>query len=275
MEPTACDRIGRAGSDDFHAIPAGEYRVGIPRETALHITPPGIHSLKQDYLLSSTPVHTRSLRGCMISRFPVTRADFEAFADDTGHVTDAEREGWGWVADGGRWIKREGVTWRFPFGDGADDVCREHGGRMPVFQASWNDAEAFCGWISGRTGRTVRLPFEAEWEVFAAAAGVPGLAEAPLPERGISSPDFTGYCAAVLESIDGLGFLPAGVLWEWCADWFDAYPGGAPNREYGRVYRVLRGGSLQSHPLQRAREYRFRRCPTARSPYYGFRIALE
>jgi formylglycine-generating enzyme required for sulfatase activity len=275
MEQSAYEKILRAGGEDFHAVPAGEYVIGIPRETALGISQPGINTLKRDYLLHSAPAHRRSLRACLISRFPVTYADFEAFADDTGHVTDAEREGWGWVAEDGRWMKREGVTWRFPFRDAADELCREHSRRMPVFQASWNDAKAFCAWISVRTGKTVRLPFEAEWEAFAEAAGVPGMAEAPLPERCISSPDFSGYCEAVLESIDGRGFFPAGVLWEWCEDWFDAYPGGAPNREYGRVYKVLRGGSLQSHPFQRAREYRFRRCPTARSPYYGFRIALE
>jgi hypothetical protein len=40
------------------------------------------------------------------------------------------------------------------------------------------------------------------------------------------------------------------------------------------VYKILRGGSLMSLPAQRSREYRFRRCPTARSPFYCFRVAI-
>ena len=56
-------------------------------------------------------------------------------------------------------------------------------------------------------------------------------------------------------------------------NWFDKYPGGDDNDEFGEVYKILRGGSILSHPVQRTKEFRFRRCPTARSPYYGFRIA--
>ena len=34
----------------------------------------------------------------------------------------------------------------------------------PVVNISWNDAVAFCKWLSGKEGKTYRLPTEAEWE---------------------------------------------------------------------------------------------------------------
>jgi formylglycine-generating enzyme required for sulfatase activity len=259
----------------FHFIDSGEYEIGIDFEAAGNIIPEeGDASEKRNYVLNSAPRHTVQLSGGCISLFFVSFKDFKFFVEETGYLTDAEREGWGWIAERGLWIKRPGLSWRKPFGDAGDEMYRESSGSIPVLQTSWNDASACCAWLTGKTGKEVRLPREAEWEIFALAGGCASITETVKHDDAVELIDGLEYAEALAERAGEDGVLPTGVLREWCEDWFSGYPGSLPNKEYGTVYKVLRGGSLQSHPLQRRREYRFRRCPTARSPYYGFRLFI-
>lgn len=259
----------------FIEIPAGMYEIGITGAFLSGVArAAGGEDLPAAYIATAVPHRTVRLERVRLSRFLVTAADFEEFVGSTGFITEAEREGWGWTWEGG-WTKREGLSWRCPFGG---DVDRDYwSGRdfMPALQVSWNDADAWCRWMSGETGESIRLPSEAEWEAFGLLSGVRSISEIPSGETRIAvdtAGDFFEMLSGIFSANAALH--PAGVLWEWTADWFGAYPGGGPDADYGEVYRVLRGGSLASHPLQRCREYRFRRCPTARSPFYGFRFAL-
>jgi len=255
-------------------VPGGSYRIGLSLDEIEDIPERRLYELKlkREYLMASFPRHRIDIGGVMISKRPVTCGAFSQFIDETGYVTESEREGWGWTWDGG-WTKRDGVTWRRPFGNSHDEACLLAADRYPVVQVSWNDATEFCRWLAVTTGSPVRLPSEPEWEVFASLIGHPRAAEqaggdVPLPDMGT-------YTARILDETGRSDYFSPGFIWEWTEDWFDVYPGGTVNREFGATYKVLRGGSLMSGPLQRSREFRFRRCPTARSPFYGFRTAVQ
>ncbi len=262
--------------NSFLFIEGGEYSIGIDeKDIPDSITDVG---LKRAYFEASSPRQRCTLRPCAVGKFFVSAAEFARFVRATGFITDAEKEGWGWILRDGQWRKVEGLCWQKPFGNDADELYHDQASFVPALQVSWNDAAAYCRWLSGACGNNVYLPTEVQWESYALQIGVPSLSDIFRNNGTFVQSAYLydmDYLAAIRSRTDDAGNLYPGVLWEWCDDWYEAYPGGPSNREFGKVYKVLRGGSLHSLPVQRAREYRFRRCPTARSAYYGFRIVVE
>ena len=91
---------------------------------------------------------------------------FRRFCDSMGYRTEAERDGtggWGYNPKLRRCEGREvKYNWRNPGFPQTD--------QHPVVNVTWNDAVAFCRWLSRKEGKTYRLPTEAEWE-YACRAG--------------------------------------------------------------------------------------------------------
>ena len=84
------------------------------------------------------PVHSVTVSDFNISKTEVTFEQYDAFCGATGRNKPSD---YGW----GR-------------------------GDLPVIDVSWRDAVAYCEWMNKVTGKTYRLPTEAEWE-YAARGG--------------------------------------------------------------------------------------------------------
>lgn len=257
---------------DFIRIPGGDYSIGLTAaslEKASGKIQDG--AIKKEFIASSFPEHTVHVDEIYICKHLAMLHEFSAFTEDTGYITEGEKQGWGWIWQDERWQKKTGVSWKCPFGSPVDERYRQND-TVPVMQVSWHDASAYCSWLSIKIGMAVRLPRETEWEVFAGLCGVPGIGEwaGDLPRSAVLVPVVEDVRMVVWP---GEGCINApGFLWEWTENWYESYPGGTVQKDYGSVYKVLRGGSVLSLPVQRTREFRLRKCPTARSPYYGFRI---
>ena len=122
---------------------------------------------------------------------------------------------------------------------------------------SWNDASAFCQWLSAKEGKPYRLPTEAEWEFICRAGS----------RRAFAAGDGAKPDEAGIANRWGVKNMQAAVP-EWCFDWWARYPREAQTDPIGPATgtaKVVRGGALDYRPNPKADAGK--RLP-AESPYY-------
>lgn len=166
-------------------------------------------------------------------------------------------------------------------------------GDRPVINISWDEAAAYCEWLSHRVGSpgAYRLPSEAEWE-YACRAGTttPFSFGATLsPKQANYDGNYTygaGAKGEYRQRTVPVGSLPAnpwglhemhGNVWEWVEDAFGPYPGhptdARPLEHSDSALRVLRGGSWLDYPRFLRSAFRYGYAPGNRNSNLGFRVA--
>ncbi len=260
-------------SDEYIFFPEGTAKIGIdPASIDGIFNSLKSSDIKKDYISASTPEKIIHYNQFYIGKKLVNVECFRRFIQETKYITEAERDGWGWIWNG-KWIKKQNVSWEKPFLNEMDNFYNLNSDVFPVMQASWNDAVEYTKWISNFEGLKIRLPYEYEWEIFGNYAGLNSLTGVinNSAEKNETDTEFTLLLKNKLSSSE----FQLGLLWEWTLDWYKGYDQSIINKDFGNIYKILRGGSLLSESIQKTREFRFRRCPTARSPYYGFRVVVE
>jgi len=170
------------------------------------------------------PVHRVHVKSFNMSATEVSFDQYDAFCDATGRPR-ADDNGWG-------------------------------RGKMPVTNVTWDDAMAYCQWLSAQLGDAVRLPTEAEYE-FAARGG--NLTKGDKFSGSDYLEDvgwFVGNSKGRPHEVGGrmaneLGIYDlSGNTWEWCMDWYHNTYDGAPtdgtawgDENLQTPYHVVRGGS--------------------------------
>ncbi len=277
-------------------IPTGEFMMGSPEDEEGHAKDEG-------------PVHrVRLTKPFYLGVYEVTIEQFRQFVEATGHITDAEKDargGWGYTGNDQRPFKKDPkYTWQH--------TGFTQGDNYPVVNVSWNDAMAFCRWLSQKESTTYRLPTEAEWE-YACRAGTQtrfyhgddpnGLAEVGNVSDATANTKFAEWMKisevdrlkiGTATHNDGYAFTaPVGCfranafglydmignVWEWCSDWdkTDYYrdsPTDDPTGPADGSMRIRRGGSWLHSPEFGRSARRRRYAPDARNSPIGFRIVM-
>ncbi len=157
------------------------------------------------------------------------------------------------------------------------------GSNRPVEQVSWNDCQEFISRLNAKTGKTFRLPTEAEWE-YAARGGSRSRGYKYSGSDNIYDVawynDNSGSTThpVAIKRPNELGLYDmSGNVWEWCSDWYGAYSSSAQSNPTGSStgsLRVYRGGGWDNNARNCRVSNRSRSSLDVRGINLGLRLAL-
>lgn len=186
-----------------------------------------------DFLENVRPEHEVNVNDFYISESTISVAEFKTFVEKTGYVTDAEKAGYSSFYNEYFFNTLEKCNWRH---EGQGQPVPDSLLRTAVVHVSWNDAVAYCKWLSNWTGNNYRLPTEAEWEYTA--------------KIGHLNTNCTWRCF----DKNSIGNFPNKIglydlcdyIGEWCSDWYekDYYKNSALDNPLGPkngTRKVVRG----------------------------------
>jgi formylglycine-generating enzyme required for sulfatase activity len=302
-------------------IPAGEFMMGsgesVEAMAAFFKKNYGMDLMVAVFKNEHPSHRVRITKPFYLGTYHVTRGQFRQFVKDTGYISGAEKgeeiEGdfpnhtvfreekpgaKGWNPDTKDIVWNVSYSWR--------NTGFEQTDNHPVVNVTWNDAVAFCKWLSRKEGKTYRLPTEAEWEYACRAGTTTRYSSGDDPETlaKVANVADAAFKAKVpdwkyttIKASDGYVFTsPVGLFkpnafglydmhgnaWQWCADRYDGYheeyyaksPADDPTGPDSGDARVLRGGSWHDGPHGARSAARFSFVPVHRSATIGFRVAM-
>jgi formylglycine-generating enzyme len=236
------------------AVPAGEFLMGTT-SSAIRVLAREHTEWKEAAFGDETPQRLVRLDPYLIGKYEITNAQYEKFlqAHPGYHLPSY-------------WANK---AFNSPM--------------QPVVGIDWNDAVAYCDWLAETTGKTYRLPTEAQWEM-AARGG-----DSRIFPWGQDWPNGKSNFQNQAKAPLAVGTFPsgrsesglydmAGNVAEWCLDWYgekyyrEAVKCKNPVGSLSGIERVVRGGSWQDVAFYLRCAARMKHLPDARKETLGFRI---
>ncbi len=208
--------------------------------------------------ITKRPLERLFVKDFLIAETEVTNSQYAEFINETNHAAPA---GWN----------------KAKFPAGTDN--------FPVTNVSWLDAKAFCEWLSAKSGSTVRLPSEAEWEH--AARGSEGFKYPWGNEwkKGAMSTKETGSKITSVKNSE-INRSPFGAydmvgnVWEWTQDKVEKSEEISDERadkvlKSGQILRIVKGGCADDKSSDISTQLRTEIPEKTKVPLVGFRYIIE
>ncbi len=209
------------------------------------------------------PARIVTLAGFWLARHEVRNADYCAFLND-GEAPDPL-----WLNLGSRKcpIEQDPTTGRFTSSQP----------ELPVVTVSRSGAEAYCVWLTARSGRLHRLPREMEWEKAARGPETYLFAYGDRYEQGRANQQSGTLKPVGSYPPNGFGLCDmTGNAFEWTADaWAVDALEQAPDWQPSGAYGTLRGGSFVLDGVYLRNSFRMRSRPGVQADDFGFRVLRE
>ena len=277
------NRLGR----QFNLIPAGTFMMGSPES-------------EEGRGLDETQHKVTLTQPFYMGEYEVTQGEWQSVMGTT--IEQQRQKAFTWWQGEGRRVYKGALS---------DDIIGEitelcmnlygEGPTNPMYYVSWEDCQDFVRELNSQYGGELRrelgegwsysLPSESQWE-YACRAGTTTPYSFGRTLNGDkancdgSYPYGTETKGRYLERTTTVGsYSPNswglcdmhGNVYEWCSDWYDAYPTGSvtdPTGPTSGSYRVNRGGGWLSGAGSCRSAYRLWYAPTYRSYFLGCRVAL-
>ncbi len=255
--------------DNMVFIEGGEFTMGCTSEQG------------DDCKDNEKPPHQVKISDFYIGKYEVTVKEFRLFIEKSGYRTDADKKG-AYLWTGEEWERRTTVNWQYDANGNKRTASEDN---HPVIYVSWNDAVAYCNWLSKETGKTYRLPTEAEWE-YAARGGQKSKGYKYSGSNDIDRVAWYGDNSGNKTRLVGqkqpneLGLYDmTGNVWERCSDrynedYYSNSPNSNPQGSSSGSLHLLRGGCWVNSLEYCRVSARRSSVPTARDNINGFRLVL-
>ena len=173
------------------------------------------------------------------------------------------------------------ALWKIVMGS---NPSNSKGDNLPVENVSWNNCQKFISKLNKLTGKSFRLPTEAEWE-FAARGGKKSRGYQYSGSNTLGDVAwYEGNSGSKTHAVgtkqpNELGIYDmTGNVYEWCQDWYGSYSSSPQTNPIGAVSgssRVDRGGSWFFTAKHCRSSYRFNLTPGYRLNFLGLRLVLS
>ena len=206
------------------------------------------------------PARIEHVDGFWMAEKEITNREYADFLSNQKQIDD------GWIdLESRKCLIQKQTDGRF-----VPNQTLERSGEMPVVMVSLEGALAYCQWLSKKTGSTIRLPTEIEWEKAARGPESFVYAYGNIYKQSLANQESGKLKPVGSYKPNSFGLYDmTGNVFEWMSDKAN------PSNQETTLNHSLRGGSFVLDGMYLRNSFRMKQSPTVMTDDIGFRIVRD